>query len=174
MAPTDNSPTLRRRIDEFIRFRQEFLSGDEKGESQIFLDRLFQAFGHPGVVEAGATLEHRLKKKDDKGTSFADLLWPGRCLIEMKRSGVDLLQHYRQAFDYWIRAVPDRPRYVVLCNFDEFWIYDFNVQLDEPMDRVSLDKLSQKWDALAFLLPQEQKPSFGNDLVAVTRKLLLK
>ncbi|WP_371100733.1 DNA methyltransferase [Streptomyces sp. PU_AKi4] len=170
MAPNDDSPTLRRRIDEFIRYRQEFLSGDEKGESQIFLDRLFQAFGHPGVVEAGATLEHRLKKKDDKGTSFADLLWPGRCLIEMKRSGVDLLQHYRQAFDYWIRAVPDRPRYVVLCNFDEFWIYDFNVQLDEPMDRVPLGKLTQKWDALAFLLPQEQKPSFGNDLVAVTRE----
>ncbi|MFD9954944.1 DNA methyltransferase [[Kitasatospora] papulosa] len=169
MAPME-SPTLRQRIDEFVRYRQEFLSGDEKGESQIFLDRLFQAFGHSGVVEAGATLEHRLKKKDDKGTSFADLLWPGRCLIEMKKSGVDLLQHYRQAFDYWVRAVPDRPRYVILCNFDEFWIYDFNVQLDEPMDRIPIGKLSQKWDALAFLLPHEQKPSFGNDLVEVTRE----
>lgn len=169
MAATD-SPTLRQRIDDFVRYRQEFLSGDEKGEAQIFLDRLFRAFGHAGVVEAGATLEHRLKRRDDKGTSFADLLWPGRCLIEMKKSGVDLLQHYRQAFDYWVRAVPDRPRYVVLCNFDEFWIYDFNVQLDEPMDRIPLSKLAQKWDALAFLLPREQKPSFGNDLVEVTRE----
>lgn len=169
MALSD-SPTLKQRIDDFVEYRHEFLSGDEKGESQIFLERLFRAFGHAGVAEAGATLEHRLKKKDDKGTSFADLLWPGRCLIEMKKSGADLLQHYRQAFDYWVRAVPDRPRYVLLCNFDEFWIYDFNVQLDEPMDRIPLEKLSQKWDALAFLLPQEKKPSFGNDLVAVTRE----
>ena len=165
-----NPQTLRAQIGEFVRYRNEYLRGDEKGESQVFLDRLFRAFGHEGVVEAGASLETRIKKADDKGTSFADLLWRGRCLIEMKRSGTNLRKHYRQAFDYWIRAVPDRPRYVVLCNFDEFWIYDFDVQLDEPMDRVSIDQLVQKWDALAFLLPEEHKPSFGNDLVAVTRE----
>lgn len=30
----------------------------------------------------------------------------------------------------------DRPRYIVLCNFDEFWIYDFDYQRDEPVHRV--------------------------------------
>ncbi|MFH9547721.1 DNA methyltransferase [Streptomyces sp. NPDC017435] len=169
MTATDPGP-LRQRIDEFVGYRHAFLKGDEKGEAQMFLDRLFRAFGHAGVAEAGATLEHRLKKKDDKGTSFADLLWPGRCLIEMKKAGANLLQHYRQAFDYWVRAVPDRPRYVILCNFDEFWIYDFNAQMDEPVDRVPISKLAQRWDALAFLLPIEEKPSFGNDLVEVTRE----
>jgi hypothetical protein len=32
------------------------LDGDEKGEAQVFLDRLFQAFGHNGYKEAGATI----------------------------------------------------------------------------------------------------------------------
>ncbi len=160
---------LRDSLSQFIRYRREYLSGDEKGEAQVFCDRLFLAFGHAGVREAGATLEMRIKRNDAKGTAFADLMWKPRCLIEMKKAGADLSRHYRQAFEYWIHAVPERPRYVVLCNFDEFWVYDFDVQLDEPMDRVKLDDLVQRVDALAFLLPQEEKPVFGNDLVAVTR-----
>ena len=38
------------------------LKGDEKGEAQVFCDRLFQAFGHEGYKEAGAELEFRIKK----------------------------------------------------------------------------------------------------------------
>lgn len=143
------------------------LSGDEKGEAQVFCDRLFQAFGHGGYKEAGATLEFRVKQ--GKGTHFADLLWRPRLLIEMKKRGEKLQKHYRQAFEYWIHLVPDRPRYVVLCNFDEFWIYDFNVQLDEPLDRVLLTELPDRYTALNFLFPDERKPQFGNDRVAVTR-----
>ena len=47
-------------------------------------------------------------------------------LIEMKKRGERLAKHYRQAFDYWIRLAPNRPKYVVLCNFDEFGVYDFD------------------------------------------------
>ncbi|MDQ4038630.1 MAG: hypothetical protein M3313_09870 [Actinomycetota bacterium] len=107
---------FRDRLTEFVRYRREHLRGDEKGEAQIFSDALFRAFGHAGVRQAGATLEQRIKKKDAKGTAFADLMWKPRCLIEMKKTGVDLGRVYRQAFDYWVQAVPDRPRYVVLCN----------------------------------------------------------
>ena len=112
----------------------------------------------------------RIKKSDHKGTAFADFMWKPRCLIEMKKAGTDLSRHYRQAFDYWVQAVPDRPRYVVLCNFDEFWVYDFDQQLDEPKDRIRLDDIAQRYGALAFLLPRQEKPEFGNDLVAVTRE----
>jgi hypothetical protein len=38
---------------ELVRYRQEHLTGDEKGEGQVFLERLFQAFGHGGVRQAG-------------------------------------------------------------------------------------------------------------------------
>jgi hypothetical protein len=107
------------------------LDGDEKGEAQVFCDRLFQAFGHKGYKEAGATLEYRIKK--GKATSFADLIWKPRLLIEMKKGGEKLHLHYQQAFEYWLNAVPNRPRYVVLCNFREFQIYDFDKQLNQPV-----------------------------------------
>lgn len=165
---------LRASIDAFVSYRRQYLSGDEKGEAQVFCDRLFQAFGHGGVREAGATLEMRLKKNDAKGTAFADLMWKPRCLIEMKKAGTDLSRHYRQAFDYWIAAVPDRPRYVLLCNFDEIWVYDFDNQLDAPVDRINLGDLPQRSDALAFLLPEPVSPIFGNDLVSVTREAAAK
>ncbi|MER7992361.1 class I SAM-dependent DNA methyltransferase [Micromonospora chalcea] len=169
MTSNPAPPTLQAALLDFAKWRATHLTGDEKGEAQVFLDRLFQALGHQGVREAGATLEQRIKKADQKGTAFADLLWKPRCLIEMKKAGVDLKKHYRQAFDYWVHAVPDRPRYVVLCNFDEFWVYDFDRQLDEPVDRLAITELATRWEALAFMLPVESRPVFGNDLVSVTR-----
>lgn len=160
---------LRSDLQEFAQWRHAYLRGDERGEAQTFLDRLFRAFGHGGWAEAGATLEHRIRN-DRRTLSFADLLWKPRVLIEMKKSGEDLSRHYQQAFRYWTHAVPHRPRYVVLCNFDEFWIYDFDHQLDEPVDKVPLDDLPRRWEAFGFLLPEDNDPHFGNDLIAVTRQ----
>jgi len=155
-------------MKEFVSFVQAHIKGDEKGEAQIFCDRLFQAFGYAGIMEAGGALEFRIHTK--KGTRFADLLWKPRMLLEMKKRHEKLDRHYRQAFEYWLNLVPDRPQYVVLCNFDEFWIYDLNHQLDEPMDRVRLDELSERYTALNFLFPEQRKPLFNNDRVAVTRQ----
>lgn len=161
---------LQERLAEFVRYRHGLLTGDEKGEAQVFLDRFFRALGHEGVREAGATLEQRVARRDNRGTAFADLVWKPRVLIEMKKAGRDLQRDYRQAFEYWIDLVPDRPAYVMLSNFDEFWVYDLNRQLDEPVDRILLDDLPRRWEALSFLLPDEEEPVFGNDLVAVTRE----
>lgn len=155
------------RIVEFVEYRR-LLSGDEKSEAQVFLDRLFQAFGHEGYKEAGAELEHRIRKAN-KNTSFADLVWKPRLLLEMKKQGTKLHDHYHQAFDYWINAVPDRPRYVVLCNFDEFEIYDLDKQIDSPVDAVALEDLPVRYSALNFLFPDNPAPVFGNDLEAVSR-----
>lgn len=155
-------------LENFLEYVR-LLRGDEKGEAQVYCDRLFQAFGHKGYKEAGAELEFRIKKKSTRGTSFADLIWKPRLLIEMKKRGENLFLHYQQAFDYWIHAVPDRPRYVMLCNFDEFWIYDFDKQIDEPVDIVAIDDLPRRYPALNFLFPENPEPVFGNDLEAVSR-----
>lgn len=144
------------------------LTGDEKGEAQVFCDRLFKAFGHEGYKEAGATLEFRVKGAG-KSTKFADLLWRPRLLIEMKKRGEKLQRHYTQAFEYWLQLVPNRPKYVVLCNFDEFWIYDFDTQLNDPVDIVALGDLPHRYTAFNFLFPVEKKPQFGNNRVDVTR-----
>ncbi|MBA3960300.1 MAG: class I SAM-dependent DNA methyltransferase [Chthoniobacterales bacterium] len=133
---------LRASLTGFTNFARS-LRGDEKSEAQTFLDHFFRALGHAGAIEAGATFEFRVAKKPGSaqlelvvggggdparpkgGKKFADLLWPDRVLIEMKSRGANLEKHYDQAFDYWTHIVPKRPPYVILCNFDEFWIYDF-------------------------------------------------
>ena len=171
-------------LEKFAAFART-LRGDEKSEAQLFLDHLFRAFGHAGVAEAGATFEYRIAKKPGSpqlelfkgekakakgGKKFADLLWPDRVLIEMKSRGVNLEKHYDQIFEYWTHIVPRRPPYVILCNFDEFWIYDFNTQLFDPVERMLLRNLPQNPAALNFLLPHAQNPIFGNNRVEVTRK----
>lgn len=177
---------LKNSLSEFVRFAQT-LRGDEKSEAQSFLDHFFRALGHPGVIEAGAIFEFRVAKKPGSpqlelikgngagmrakgGKKFADLLWPDRVLIEMKSRGEKLEKYYDQAFDYWSHIVPHRPPFVILCNFDEFWIYDFNTQLFDPVGRVSLRELPQSISAFNFLLPQPRKPIFDNNRVEVTRK----
>lgn len=163
--------TTAERLQQFVQFCQAHISGDEKGEAQVFLDRFFRAFGHEGALEAGATYEKRIRKGSKKGkTGFADLVWKPRVLIEMKKRGADLSKHYSQAFDYWQRAVPNRPRYVLLCNFDQFWIYDFDTQIDTPIDLIALEDLPQRASALAFMELEERAPVFHNNQVEVTEK----
>lgn len=144
------------------------LKGDESSEAQVFCDRLFQAFGHEGYKEAGATLECKIKRKGYH-TKFADLVWKPNLLLEMKTRGEKLEKHYHQVFDYWTTLVPNRPRYVVLCNFDEFWIYDFDQQIDDPMDKISLEELENRATAFNFLLPKPKSPIFQNNRVEVTK-----
>ena len=163
------SSDLSASLSTFVAWCREHIRGDEKGEAQLFLDHLFRAFGHAGLKEAGATCEDRVKK-DGGGTAFADLVWKPVVLVEMKKRGTDLSKHYRQAFDYWTRLVPGRPRFVVLCNFDEFWIYDFETQMDAPVDTVALADLPQRWGPLAFLGAVPSAPTFGNNHEEVTRQ----
>jgi len=142
------------------------LKGDEKGEAQVFCDRLFQAFGHDGYKEAGATLESRVRGK--KSTKFADLLWPGRVVIEMKKRGAKLESHRAQVFDYWWQLRPEQPKYSILCNFDDLYIYDFSVQ-DEPLDRLKIANIENRATALNFLYEVPKEPLFENNLEDVTR-----
>ncbi len=157
------------RLRTFKDWTAKHISGDEKGEAQVFIDRLFQAFGWGGLKEAGAICEERVKNTDG-GTSFADLVWKPVVVIEMKRRGTDLAKHYSQAFTYWTRLVPNRPRYAILCNFDSFWVYDFETQLDTPVDIVHLSDLPEKYGALNFLFPGDHAPVFGNHQESVTRQ----
>ena len=157
-----------KQLQEFVDYAAK-LKGDEKGEAQVFLDRLFRAFSRGGVQEAGATLEQRVKN-DRGGTSFADLVWKPHVLIEMKKRGEDLSTHLTQAFDYWVKLVPNRPRYVVLCNFDEFRVYDFDKDINEPQDTVTLAELPERYGPLNFLWPTNEKPKFRIDREKVTRE----
>ena len=156
-------------LQEFAQFAAK-LKGDEKSEAQTFLFHLLAAFGlNPNTLPEGSTFEYRVRTAGER-TKYADFVWPGRTLIEMKSRGVKLSKHYQQTFDYWLHLVPHRPPYVALCNFDEFWIYDFNTQLNEPMDKVAVAELPARHAALNFLFPRAFQPLFGHNWVQVTRE----
>lgn len=155
-------------LREFVAYAKT-LKGDEKGEAQVFLDRLFRAFSRAGYKEAGATLEERVTNARG-GTSFADLVWKPVVLIEMKKRGEDLSRHLQQAFDYWVQLVPGRPRYVVLCNFDELRVYDFNQDITQPQDTLTLDELPERYGPLNFLWPTNEPAHFRVDREKATRE----
>jgi hypothetical protein len=164
-------------IEEFISYVKNNLTGDEKGQAQLFCDRLFRAYGHKGIFEAEGGLEVRVKEADSKATKFIDCLWCPQnkdgVLIEMKRKDVKNLEsHFPQARDYWIGLLPSRdigpgcrkPRYIVLCNFDKFIIYDeFN-----KVDEVTLDELPERYTCLSFL--EGKTPLFKNNTEDISKE----
>ncbi len=145
--------------------------GSERGEGQIFFDRLFKAFGNKGVLEAGAVCEVPVRKSKQGGVIFPDLVWRPRVIIELKKRGTSLKKYYDQAFNYWVTLVPHRPRYMVLCNFDEFWIYDLNTQLYDPVHKFYTKNIMTNWGALKFLLPVAEEPLFDNSHIAITQEV---
>lgn len=163
-------------IEEFVAFVKNDLTGDERGQAQTFCDRLFRAFGQKGIFEAGGGLEVRVKSDQSDTTKYIDCLWSpaGKdgVLIEMKKKSItDLESHFPQARDYWMNLVPSRdigpgsrkPRYIVLCNFDKFIIYDELNKVDE----VTLDELPERYNSLSFL--EGKRPLFTNNTEDISR-----
>jgi hypothetical protein len=71
------------RLQEFVSWSAAHITGDEKGEAQIFLDRLLQAFAQKGLLEIGkAEFRIRKAKEDGGGTAFADYVWKPRDLFQ--------------------------------------------------------------------------------------------
>jgi len=145
-------------------------SGNEKQEGQTFVQKLLSAWGWADATEASVSFEHRIPKGGaGGGMGFADALIPGKVLIEMKQRGEALGQHFPQLQRYWFNLAP-KPTYAILCNFDEFWVYDFNLQVDEPVEQLQTAQLPERWPGLAFLSKQPETPLFGNNQVVVTEK----
>ena len=67
------------------------LKGDEKSEAQTFLFHLLEAFNHDAsTLPEGSTFEHRVRFPGSR-IKFADFVWPGRVLFEMKSRGENKL-----------------------------------------------------------------------------------
>ncbi len=135
--------------------------GYEKGQSQAFwLSLLRDVFGvdHPEefiIFEEQVHLDH---------TSFIDGTIPAtKVLIEQKGLGKDLnkpikqsdgslLNPFQQAKRY-ITELPlsQHPRWVVTCNFAEFYVYDMERPGGEP-EKILLADLEKEYYRLQFLV----------------------
>ena len=72
-----------------------------KEKHNFYLDHLFTVLGYAdGLKKAGTDCGARIKKgKQARTTSFADLVWKPRVLLEMKKPGTGLALHYQQAYE---------------------------------------------------------------------------
>jgi hypothetical protein len=161
------SEEIRRSLVDFAR-RWSLYHDSERAEAQTFLNELFACYGSERRA-VGARFE------DPQEGKFLDLLWPRVCLVEMKRpsEAARLAAHRSQAFDYWQRCADSQhnlpaPRYVVLCAFQRFEVWEPGAFPGEPRAEFELRELPERADALMFLAGQE--PVFTATQAAVTRE----
>ena len=136
--------------------------GYEKGESQMFwLSVLRDVFG---VAEPEKFITFEDQVKLDSSTGFIDgYIAETKVMIEQKGSGKDLnkpirqsdgsmLNPFQQAKKY-ITELPlsQHPRWVVTCNFQEFYVYDMEKPHGDP-EKIKLADLEKEYYRLSFLV----------------------
>lgn len=102
-----------------------------------------------------------------------DLFWPGVCIVEMKRpsEAAHLERHREQALAYWQKSGTPRtpaPRYVVLCAFHRFEVWEPGAVYTEPRAVVDLVDLPENLDVLNFLAGRQ--PVFEGGGAELTRE----
>ena len=136
-------------------------AGQEKSETQAFWSTLLRdVFG----VKKPELVIFFEKKASLKHPGFIDALIPStHVLIEQKSKGIDLSKHYPQSdgtmltpFEQAKRYVDAQPysqraRMVIVCNFEEFWLYDLTQANPQPQVIRLLD-LPQEFTRFNFLL----------------------
>ena len=110
MSPSGEE--IRKRLADFAVEWRDY-TGSERSEAQPFLTELLACYG-TDRKQVGARFEERA------GACFMDMIWPGVCIVEMKRpSEKTKLEGYRErAFDYWKdvqRETGNAGRFLVLC-----------------------------------------------------------
>lgn len=97
-------------------------ASNEDGEGKPFLIAFFEIFGITN--KRIASFEHAVKKYGG-GAGYVDLFWPGILLVEMKSRGKNLDRAHTQAMDYFPGiAERDLPRFVLVCDFARFRLFD--------------------------------------------------
>ena len=135
--------------------------GDEKQETQSFWMALLQKVF--GVTEPDKFIEFEVRVKLSH-TSFIDgFIKSTRVLIEQKGQDIDLRKGYKQSDGSMLTPYQQarryagylphdqNPRWIIVCNFQEFHIHDMNRPNDAP-EVVLLSDLEKEYSRLNFLV----------------------
>ena len=151
--------------------------GDEKQETQVFwIALLSKVFG---VAEPEKLIEFELPVKLDH-TGFIDAyIGKTKVLIEQKSANIDLRRSYRQSdgalltpflqAQRYYGKLPHymNPRWIVVCNFQEFDVHDMN-RPNDPPEIIALSDLEKEYTRLRFLVDQ------GNESIQKEMEVSLK
>ncbi|MBR4578951.1 MAG: class I SAM-dependent DNA methyltransferase [Oscillospiraceae bacterium] len=136
--------------------------GYEKGESQPFwLSLLRDVFG---VAEPEKYIKFEDQVKLDSSTGFIDgFISDTHVMIEQKGADKDLNKAIRQSDGSFLTPFQqakrysaelpysDRPRWIVACNFREFYVYDMEKPHGDP-EKIKLADLEREYYRLSFLV----------------------
>lgn len=137
----------------------------EEADAKPFLVDFFNVFGLN--QRKVAAFEHKVKKLGD-GDGYIDMLWKGWLLIEMKSKGKDLTKAYGQAKGY-IHGLQklDIPKYVLVCDFETFRLYDLEETDEEAYHEFKLDDFVNHVELFGFIAGYQKKVYREEDPVNV-------
>ncbi|MBR0375837.1 MAG: class I SAM-dependent DNA methyltransferase, partial [Firmicutes bacterium] len=135
--------------------------GDEKQDTQQFwISLLTNVFG---VADPANYIKFELPVQLEHVSFIDGYIGATRVLIEQKGAHIDLtksqkqsdgamLTPFQQARRYWGHLPHDmNPRWIVVCNFQEFHVHDMN-RPNDPPEVVLLTELEQDYHRLGFLV----------------------
>lgn len=155
--------------------------GNENQDTQLFWIDLFQHV--LGLDDAVSRLEFERPVATAASTheGYIDVLIPSaKTLVEQKSLGIDLskvetrqgrkVTPAQQGLAY-AQGMPlsQQPRYIIACNFAEFWVYDRERDslCREPIFRLALADLSKNLAAIQFLKGTGEAPETISQAVSV-------
>lgn len=135
--------------------------GDEKQDTQSFWLSLLRTVY--GVENPAQFIQFEVPVKLDHVSYIDGFISETKVLIEQKSASVDLNRGYKQSDGTFLRPYEQarryagflphdqNPRWIVVCNFQEFQIYDMNRPNDEP-ETLHLANLEKEYHRLQFLV----------------------
>lgn len=135
--------------------------GDEKQDTQSFWLSLLRTVY--GVENPAQFIQFEVPVKLDHVSYIDGFISETKVLIEQKSASVGLNRGYKQSDGTFLRPYEQarryagflphdqNPRWIVVCNFQEFQIYDMNRPNDEP-ETLRLANLEKEYHRLQFLV----------------------
>lgn len=143
--------------DRATKFAREWAAEKrESAEKQTFWNEFFEIFG---VRRRSVALyEHYVQRLSGRSGEI-DLFWPGTLLVEHKSAGKNLDAAFTQAADYFDGLGEDeKPRYVIVSDFQHFRLYDLEAENGIEDIQFSLQDLPReirRFDFIAGYKPRK-------------------